>query len=153
MRGERRPRIFGHQHFNDSDPRNVGVNGKASDLPDEQKQTLRSCTIVAMILARTIIAGFKLGKFGVLASDLLQVEEIARCIGTEDLFATQKLIRALQGRRSCANNESDGFKSEQVPERWLLERWASTHRNAVLHRLLNTNWKAPETEGRWNYTR
>ena len=52
--GERRPRIFGQQHFNDSDPRNVGANGKASELPEERKETAPPMRNVLLRIRRHI---------------------------------------------------------------------------------------------------
>jgi SAM-dependent methyltransferase len=92
-------------------------------------------TIAAMMLSRTIIVSVKLGIFDVLASGWRSVEEIATCIGT-DSFATQKLLRALQGA-GYVTQRGDGFKLAQVAERWLLKDGPRSHRDAVLHRLLD----------------
>jgi 2-polyprenyl-3-methyl-5-hydroxy-6-metoxy-1,4-benzoquinol methylase len=94
-------------------------------------------TMVAMMLARTIVVSVKLGIFGALASGLRSTKEIATRCGT-NLFATQKLLRALLGAGYVTQNE-DGFNLAKVAERWLLKDRPKSHRYAVLHRLLDAH--------------
>jgi SAM-dependent methyltransferase len=75
-------------------------------------------TQVAMMLARTVMAGTKLGIFEALTTKPLTAAEIsAKCL--TDLRATTKLLNALVGARYLCMKK-DGYRLTSLSRKWLL---------------------------------
>lgn len=88
-------------------------------------------TLVALLLAKTVIAGAAVGVFDALETGPLTAAEIAQRCGS-DPRATDKLVRALC---ACKYLEYRGnrFASARVSRRWLAQKAPNSLHAAVLH--------------------
>lgn len=75
-------------------------------------------TFQAMLLARTIMAGAKLGVFEALAGEPMAADDLAKRIGT-DPRATEKLLNALVGT-GYLSHASSRYSLAPVSRKWLL---------------------------------
>jgi len=88
-------------------------------------------TLIALLLAKTIIAATTIGIFDVLETEPLTAAEIAERCGS-DANATEKLVRALF---ACKYLKYDGnhFKLAPVSRRWLPRKASRSLHSAILH--------------------
>jgi SAM-dependent methyltransferase len=87
-------------------------------------------TLIALLLARTIMSATKLGLFEALAHGPLAAAEVAARCGT-DPRATEKLLFALAGAR-YVREEGGKYALAPVARRWLLKDNPRSHHDAVL---------------------
>jgi SAM-dependent methyltransferase len=92
-------------------------------------------TMVALLLARTVLAGSQVGVFAALADGPLPAEEVARRCGT-DPRATAKLLFALAGAR-YVREEGGRYALEPVSRTWMLPDAPLSLHDAILHRVLD----------------
>ena len=92
-------------------------------------------TMVALLLARTVMTATKLGVFEVLADGPLTVEQVATRCHTE-VGATAKLLFALSGAR-YVRASGDGYSLDRIAKKWLLHGSDASLHDAVLHRYLD----------------
>lgn len=92
-------------------------------------------TMVALLLARTLMTATKLGVFEALADGPLTADGVAARCGT-DARATNKLLFALAGARYLRASH-DRYSLAPIARKWLLERGTRSLRDAVLHRYLD----------------
>jgi predicted O-methyltransferase YrrM len=99
-------------------------------------------TIVALLLARSVMVGVKLGVFEALAGEPLPAAEVAVRCGT-DPYATEKLLGALSGAGYLdAGRETSGqtFMLAPLARRWLLEESARSLRDAILYQFVDATY-------------
>src|SRR5437660_559985 len=109
-------------------PQNVGESiGLAAGLVP----TPLIDTLVALLLAKTVIAGAAVGVFDALETGPLTAGEIAQRCGS-DPRATENLVRALCACRylKCRGNR---FASARVSRRWLGRKAPYSLHSAILH--------------------
>jgi SAM-dependent methyltransferase len=94
-------------------------------------------TMVALLLARTIMTATKLHVFDALASGPLSAKEVARYCQT-DSRATEKLLFALTGARYL-RVKADKYALAPATRKWLLKDSSQSLRDAVLHRYLDAD--------------
>src|SRR4028119_1670167 len=94
-------------------------------------------TMVALLLARTIMTATKLHVFDALASGPLNSEEIAKYCQT-DVRATEKLLFALAGARYL-RVKAEKYALTRATRKWLLQHSPQSLRDAVLHRYLDAD--------------
>jgi SAM-dependent methyltransferase len=92
-------------------------------------------TVVALLLARTIMAATALGIFDALENGALTAEAISVRCGTNP-SATDRLLRALYGCRYLEWAQ-DHYRLAPVARRWLLRRQPQSLHAAILHRSLD----------------
>ena len=92
-------------------------------------------TLVALLLAKTIMAATAVGIFHVLERDPLTADEIAKHCGT-DPRATKKLVRALFACKYLKYRENR-FTLAPVTRRWLSRDSIRSLHSAILHRNLD----------------
>jgi SAM-dependent methyltransferase len=92
-------------------------------------------TVVALLLARTIMAATALGVFDALGDGALTAEAISARCGT-DQRATDRLLRALYGCRYLEWAQ-DCYRLAPVARRWLLRTRPQSLHAAILHRSLD----------------
>jgi 2-polyprenyl-3-methyl-5-hydroxy-6-metoxy-1,4-benzoquinol methylase len=95
-------------------------------------------TLVALMLARTLMTAVKHGVFGVVARGRQSADKIADVCGLE-FCATRKLLRALEGAgylRRC----NDNYELTRVAQRWLIPGGAKSFTDGVLHRYLDAGF-------------
>jgi SAM-dependent methyltransferase len=92
-------------------------------------------TMVALLLARTVMTATKVGLFEALAAGPLTPGEAASRCGT-DARATAKLLFALAGARYVRARGST-YALTPMTRKWLLRESPSSQRDAVLHRYLD----------------
>ena len=92
-------------------------------------------TLVALLLAKTIIAATAVGIFRTLEREPLTTDEIARRCGS-DPQATQKLVRALFACKYLKYRENR-FTLAPVARRWLSSDSIHSLHSAILHRNLD----------------
>jgi len=92
-------------------------------------------TLVALLLAKTVIAACAIGIFDVLDAEPLTVAEIAERCGS-DPKATEKLVCALFACRYL-KHRAHRFRLAPVSRRWLLRKAFRSLHSAVLHRGLD----------------
>src|SRR6185295_5829199 len=92
-------------------------------------------TFVALLLARTVIAGTACGLFDALEPGPLEAREVAKRCAT-DPHATKRLLRALT---ACGylRWRSGAYRLTSLSRRWLLRSSPRSIRSAVLHRNLD----------------
>jgi len=92
-------------------------------------------TLVALLLAKTVIAATAIGVFDVLETEPLTAVEIAERCGS-DPEATEKLVRALYASKyiSLIGNR---FAPARVSRRWLSRKASNSLHSAILHRNLD----------------
>ena len=88
-------------------------------------------TLVALLLAKTIIAGVAVGVFDALETGPLTAAEIAQRCGS-DPRATEKLVRALCACRYL-KYRGNRFASAGVSRRWLSRKAPKSLHSAILH--------------------
>jgi hypothetical protein len=92
-------------------------------------------TLVALLLAKTVITATALGIFDVLEGEPLTAADIAeRC--ESDPKATEKLVRALFACKYLKYRENR-FTLARVSRRWLSRKASSSLHSAILHRTLD----------------
>jgi ubiquinone/menaquinone biosynthesis C-methylase UbiE len=92
-------------------------------------------TLVALLLAKTVIAATAIGIFDALEAEPLTVAEIAERCGS-DPKATEKLVRALFACKYL-KHRAHRFTLAPVSRRWLLRKTLRSLHSAVLHRGLD----------------
>ena len=92
-------------------------------------------TLVALLLAKTIMAATAVGIFQALEGEPLTTDEIARRCAT-DLQATKKLVRALLACRYLKHG-GNRFTLAPVARRWLSWDFLYPLHSAILHRKLD----------------
>jgi hypothetical protein len=92
-------------------------------------------TLVALLLARTIITATAVGIFDALETEPLTAIEIAERCGS-DPKATEKLVRALFACKYLKYRENR-FTLAPVSRRWLLRKAFRSLHSAILHRSLD----------------
>lgn len=92
-------------------------------------------TMVALLLARAVMAGTSLGVFDALASGPLTAGEVAARCGA-DAGATDKLLFALAGARYL-RRRGGRYSLAPVARKWLLADAPQSLRDAVLQRYLD----------------
>jgi SAM-dependent methyltransferase len=92
-------------------------------------------TLVALLLAKTVMAATALGVFDALEMSPLTATQIAERCGS-DPVATEKLLRALC---ACKYLKWEGARFELGPvsRRWMTRKWPDSLRSAVLLRNLD----------------
>jgi SAM-dependent methyltransferase len=92
-------------------------------------------TLVALLLAKTVMAGTSLGVFDVLEKGALTADDISTSCRA-DAIAMEKLLRALF---ACGylNWKNDRYELAPVSRRWLLSSARPSLRAAVAHRELD----------------
>jgi SAM-dependent methyltransferase len=88
-------------------------------------------TLVALLLAKTVITGAAVGVFDALEAGALTAGEIAERCGS-DPRATEKLVRALCACRYL-KHRGNRFASAGVSRRWLSRKAPNSLHSAVLH--------------------
>ena len=91
-------------------------------------------TFQAIIRARAIMAGSKLGVFDALAAGPATADEVARRIGA-DPRATGKLLSALTGA-GYLHWKNDRYRLARVARKWLLSNCPCSLHHNMLHRYL-----------------
>jgi SAM-dependent methyltransferase len=92
-------------------------------------------TLVALLLAKTVIAATAIGIFDALEAEPLTAAEIAERCGSHPK-ATEKLARALFACKYLKHRENR-FTLAPVSRRWLSRKALSSLRSAILHRSLD----------------
>jgi SAM-dependent methyltransferase len=92
-------------------------------------------TVVALLLARTIMAATALGVFDALEDGALTAEAISARCGTNP-SATDRLLRALYGCRYLEWTQ-DRYRLAPVARRWLSRSQPQSLHAAILHRSLD----------------
>jgi len=93
-------------------------------------------THMAMLLARTVMAGSALGIFAALKSDRLTAEEIAKKCGTSSR-ATGKLLNALVGARYLRfNSANKRYSLAPVSRKWLVPGAKRSVHNKMIAQLM-----------------
>jgi SAM-dependent methyltransferase len=92
-------------------------------------------TVVALLLARTIMTATALGIFDALEDGALTAEAISVCCGTNP-GATDRLLRALYGCRYLESTQ-DRYRLAPVARRWLLRSQPQSLHAAILQRALD----------------
>jgi 2-polyprenyl-3-methyl-5-hydroxy-6-metoxy-1,4-benzoquinol methylase len=87
-------------------------------------------TIVALLLARSVMVGVRLGVFEALAAGTCDAAEVARRCGTHP-GATERLLDALAGARYLRRAKA-GYALAPVARRWLLKGSAHSLYDAIL---------------------
>src|SRR5260370_22507837 len=95
-------------------------------------------TLVAMLLARTIMAATKLGIFEALASGPLSAHQVAAHCGT-DPCATEKLLTALAGG-DYVRAEPGQYALAPVARTWLLKDSPQSLRDKMLNQFTEWEW-------------
>jgi SAM-dependent methyltransferase len=95
-------------------------------------------TLVAMLLARTIMAATRLGIFEALASGPLPAQQVAAQCGT-DPRATEKLLTALAGA-SYVRAEHGQYALAPVARTWLLTDSQESLRDKMLMQFTEWEW-------------
>ncbi len=99
-------------------------------------------TIVALLLARSVMVGVKLGIFEALSGEPLPAAEVAARCGT-DLYATEKLLGALAGTGYLdVHSETSGqtFALASAARRWLLKESAKSLHDAILYQFVDATY-------------
>ena len=99
-------------------------------------------TVVALLLARTIMAATALGVFDALEGRALTAEGISLRCGTHP-GATERLLRALCGCR-YVERVRDRYRLAPVARRWLVRTQPQSLHGAILHRSLDLRFMAFE---------
>ena len=92
-------------------------------------------TLVALMLARTLMTAVKHGIFGVVAHGRQSADKIAEVCNL-DSCATAKLLRALEGA-GYIRRRNDNYELTRVAQRWLVPGGATSFSDGVLHRYLD----------------
>jgi SAM-dependent methyltransferase len=92
-------------------------------------------TLVALLLAKTIMAATAMNLFDVLEAEPLTVDEIVSKCGTH-LLPTEKLLRALYACK-YVHFKNKRYGLAPVSRRWLLTSRPTSLHSAVLHRKLD----------------
>ncbi|MBV9469771.1 MAG: class I SAM-dependent methyltransferase [Abitibacteriaceae bacterium] len=92
-------------------------------------------TMISLLLARSIMAGTKLGVFEALAHGPLTAEEVAARCGTNEQ-GTERLLFALAGARYL-RFKGGKYDLAPVARKWLLKDKPRSMHDAVLHRYLD----------------
>lgn len=92
-------------------------------------------TLVALLLAKTVIAATAVGVFDALEEKPLTAVEIAERCGS-DPKATEKLVRALFACKYL-NLTGNRFAPARVTRRWLSRKASNSLHSAILHRSLD----------------
>ena len=92
-------------------------------------------TLVALLLAKTIMAATEMNLFDVLEAGPRTAEEIARECGAQAV-PTEKLLRALYASKYLRFN-GERYALAPVARRWLLTNRPTSLHSAVLHRKLD----------------
>jgi SAM-dependent methyltransferase len=100
-------------------------------------------TLVALLLARTVMTATAIGVFDALADGPLALDVISTRCGT-DPGATERLLRALCGCHYL-DWESDRYELAPVARRWLLRDRPHSLAPAIMHRSLDLRFMAFES--------
>lgn len=92
-------------------------------------------TMIALLLARTLMAACRVGVFDALATGPGTAADVAACCGT-NVAATAKLLGALAGARYL-QARNGRYRLAPVARRWLPSRARRSLHDAVLHRYLD----------------
>jgi SAM-dependent methyltransferase len=92
-------------------------------------------TLIALLLAKTVIAATAVGIFDALETEQLTAAEIAERCGS-DRKATEKLVRALFACKYLRHRENR-FTLAPVSRRWLSRKAFRSLHSAILHRSLD----------------
>jgi len=95
-------------------------------------------TLVALMLARTLMTAVKHGIFGVVARGPQSADKIAEVCDL-DVYATRKLLRALEGA-GYLRRRHDNYELTRVAQRWLTPGGAKSFSDGVLHRYLDAGF-------------
>jgi 2-polyprenyl-3-methyl-5-hydroxy-6-metoxy-1,4-benzoquinol methylase len=95
-------------------------------------------TLVALMLARTLMTAVKHGIFGVVARGRQSADKIAEVCDL-DVYATRKLLRALEGA-GYLRRRHDNYELTRVAQRWLTPGGAKSFSDGVLHRYLDAGF-------------
>jgi 2-polyprenyl-3-methyl-5-hydroxy-6-metoxy-1,4-benzoquinol methylase len=99
-------------------------------------------TIIALLLARSVMVGVKLGVFEALAGEPLPAAEVAARCGT-DPYATEKLLGALVGAGYLdVHGATSGqtFMLASAARRWLLKDGAKSLHDAILYQFVDATY-------------
>jgi 2-polyprenyl-3-methyl-5-hydroxy-6-metoxy-1,4-benzoquinol methylase len=95
-------------------------------------------TLVALMLARTLMTAVKHGIFGAVARGRQSADKIAEVCDL-DVYATRKLLRALEGA-GYLRRRRDNYELTRVAQRWLTPGSAKSFSDGVLHRYLDAGF-------------
>jgi 2-polyprenyl-3-methyl-5-hydroxy-6-metoxy-1,4-benzoquinol methylase len=92
-------------------------------------------TMVALLLARTIMTATKLGIFEALEDGPLDASQVAKCCKTDER-ATRKLLFALAGTRYL-QAKGDEYSLSPIARKWMLKSSPQSLHDATLQRYLD----------------
>jgi hypothetical protein len=95
-------------------------------------------TLVALMLARTLMTAVKHGIFEVVARGRQSADKIAEVCDL-DCYATRKLLRALEGAGYLLRR-NDNYELTRVAQRWLTPGIGKSFSDGVLHRYLDAGF-------------